>query len=78
MTTSCSKGQIEIKTSKVDKATGLAQKLRDLRMGIVYQRDVHWEYLTVDENLDLILQLRGISLENNQRKEDFKKMLGLD
>jgi ABC-type multidrug transport system ATPase subunit len=47
-------------------------------MGIVYQRDVHWEYLTVDENLDLMLQLRGISLENNQRKEDFKKMLGLD
>ena len=63
MAMSRSQGKIELLGEDFDHAKGTADALTQGQIGIVYQDDVMWPELTVDQNLTYMGLLKGLDRE---------------
>ena len=79
MVMSRSQGKIELIGENFDNAKDTADALTQGQIGIVYQDDVMWPELTVDQNLTYIGLLKGMEYEDiMKQRENLKRILYLD
>ena len=73
MVMSRSQGKIELIGENFDNAKDTADALTQGQIGIVYQDDVMWAELTVNQNLTYIGLLKGLNYDDIQAQGEYLK-----